>query len=105
MAYKIKNVVERLDTIAAEKAKFHFREGVVDKGDNSDAERRLTSSFVTEPEVYGRDEDKEKIIQLLLTNVNRHYDVWIYAIFGMGGIGKTTIVQLVYNARVETSLT
>ncbi|KAK9091168.1 hypothetical protein Sjap_024345 [Stephania japonica] len=97
MARKIKNVVERLDEIAAEKAKFHFREGVVDRGDNSDAERRLTSSFVIEPEVYGRNEDREKIIQLLLANVNRQDDVSIYAIFGMGGLGKTTLAQLVYN--------
>ncbi|KAK9091120.1 hypothetical protein Sjap_024297 [Stephania japonica] len=97
MAHKIKNVVERLDEIAAEKAKFHFREGVVDKGDNSDAERRLTSYFVIEPEVYGRNEDREKIIQLLLANVNRQDDVSIYAIFGMGGLGKTTLAQLVYS--------
>ncbi|KAK9105499.1 hypothetical protein Scep_022343 [Stephania cephalantha] len=97
MAHKIKNVVERLDEIAAEKAKFHFREGVMETEHVSDAERRHTSSFVTEPRVYGRDDDKEKIVQLLLANMNSQDDISIYAIFGMGGLGKTTLTQAVYN--------
>ena len=62
-----------------------------------DIERRQTGSVVIESEIYGRGEEKEKIIQVLLTDVSDQDNLAIYAVWGMGGLGKTTLAQLIYN--------
>ena len=41
---------------------------------------------MNESVIYGRDEEKEKIIEVLLTNVSVDQDnLAIYAVWGMGG--------------------
>ncbi|KAL1166634.1 hypothetical protein V6Z11_A06G209500 [Gossypium hirsutum] len=96
MAHKLKDAREKLDAIAEERSKFHLREGVAEAetGRNRD---RITSSLVNESEVIGRGDEKAEIVSMLLKNVNHHDDLSVNAICGMGGLGKTTIAQLVYN--------
>ncbi|KAL1060928.1 hypothetical protein V6Z11_1Z059200 [Gossypium hirsutum] len=96
MARKFKNVREKLDAIAGEKSKFHLREGV-GEAEIERNEDRKTSSLVKESEVLGRADEKEKIVSMLLCNESHHDDLSVYAICGMGGLGKTTIAQLVFN--------
>ncbi|XP_022771979.1 putative disease resistance protein RGA1 [Durio zibethinus] len=96
MARKFKTVREKLDAIAGEKNKFHLREGLGEV-EIQRREERQTSSLVIESEVYGRANEKEQIVSLLLNNLSHHDDLSVYAICGMGGLGKTTIAQLVYN--------
>ncbi|KAB2023367.1 hypothetical protein ES319_D06G013600v1, partial [Gossypium barbadense] len=96
MARKFKNVREKLDAIAGEKSKFHLREGV-GEAEIERNEDRQTSSLVKESEVLGRADEKEKIVSMILSNVSHHDDLSVYAICGMGGLGKTTIAQLVFN--------
>ncbi|KAG6697083.1 hypothetical protein I3842_09G181800 [Carya illinoinensis] len=55
---------------------------------------REIDSHVTESKVYGRMEDKAKIIEPLSLEKTR--DVSIIAIVGIGGLGKTTLAKLVY---------
>ncbi|GMN60498.1 hypothetical protein TIFTF001_029585 [Ficus carica] len=65
-ANKMKKIGDRLDQIANERMKFHLREVAVgERRDQAMRERRRTSSIITQPYVYGREEDKEKIFSSL----------------------------------------
>ena len=93
---KLKHIVERLDTTADERFKFHLRESSFSTvNDTLSSQSRLQSdSYLYESEVFGRDEDKEKIINCLM-NPTDPRDVSVIPIVGMGGLGKTTIAKLV----------
>jgi len=101
MAHKLKNVREKLDVIANENKKFELTTRVgdvaVDTYDGRHTSNILneSSSVVNESEIYGRGKEKEElIINILLANAD---DLPIYAIWGMGGLGKTTLAQMAYN--------
>ncbi|KAL4601071.1 hypothetical protein ACB092_11G245500 [Castanea dentata] len=95
MANKIKAVRERFDAIANEMNKFQLvvhplRTRVLTR------ERDQTYSFAYEEEVIGREEDKKVIVDLLL-DYDVQENVSFISIVGIGGLGKTTLTQYVYN--------
>ncbi|KAF2935912.1 hypothetical protein DAI22_04g265700 [Oryza sativa Japonica Group] len=55
---------------------------------------RLTTSVPIEPKVYGRDADKDRIIEMLINEGSS--DLLVIPIVGIGGIGKTTLARFVY---------
>ncbi|KAK4593726.1 hypothetical protein RGQ29_017722 [Quercus rubra] len=62
-----------------------------------------TGYFVDKSDVVGREDDKERITHMLLSNeFDKEGDVSVIPIIGMGGLGKTTLAQLVFN---ENSVT
>ncbi|XP_058185342.1 putative disease resistance protein RGA3 [Rhododendron vialii] len=100
MGNEIKGVNERLDKIVGERS-FHLREGLLEPEFRA-VEGRQTSSLVNELEIYGRNGEKEMIIEMLLDDLSDRNGVSVCAICGMGGLGKTTLAKLVYNdKRVE----
>ncbi|PKU83540.1 Putative disease resistance protein RGA1 [Dendrobium catenatum] len=97
IALRVKEINERLDEIAEVRSKFHLKEGVFR---SFKLERSITSeetgSFIKESEVYGREVDKEKIVEFLM-NTSVGDDIGVIGIVGLGGLGKTTLAGLVYN--------
>lgn len=64
---------------------------------NSDRRRRPTPSFVNDSEIVGRENDKLKIMDLLISPSWSNENLSTLSIVGMGGIGKTTVAQQIYN--------
>ncbi|CAJ2638998.1 unnamed protein product [Trifolium pratense] len=56
-----------------------------------------TRSLVDESSIYGRYHEKEEIIHFLVANSDNDNQVSIISILGLGGMGKTTLAQLVFN--------
>ena len=77
---------------------FRISSGVGSGLGNKVSEKRTEStSLVAEEVIYGRDEDKEKILNWLTSDSNNDKQLSIFAIVAMGGTGKTTLAQHVYN--------
>jgi Leucine-rich repeat (LRR) protein len=94
MAPKIKAMRERLHTIDADRQRFHLkvRPAETRVGGN----RGNTHSFVRAEAVIGRDDDKKAVIHRLLDS-NVEDNVSILPIVAIGGLGKTTLAQLIFN--------
>ncbi|XWS42774.1 hypothetical protein CRYUN_Cryun16bG0043200 [Craigia yunnanensis] len=95
VAREIKEISAKLNVISEEKDKFHLTE-------SSDGGRPQnlpqTTFFVDTKDVFGRDSDKERFIGQMLSNESdAEGNVSVIPIIGMGGIGKTTLAQLIFN--------
>ena len=95
MAHKIKNVRERVDAISGHKDKFNLAQGPEPRNIKIH-KRDMTHSFVDPSNVIGRDDDRKKIIRLLMNPDDRR-NVNVIPIVGLGGLGKTALAKLVYN--------
>ncbi|KAG1371055.1 disease resistance protein RGA2-like [Cocos nucifera] len=95
MGNQLKDIVEKIEEIANERNIFRF------KVKTPPQNKPQTHSYVVESEAVGRKKEKDEIVKLLLDHDTNH-NVAVLPIVGMGGLGKTTLAQLVYKEeRVE----
>ncbi|OMO57410.1 Disease resistance protein [Corchorus capsularis] len=101
MEPKLKKITRRLQEIAKQKNELQLKEGEISMAYYKD-QRLPTTSLVNQVNVFiGREKDKEAILKLLLvdqkSSTENEVPLALIPITGMGGIGKTTLAQLVYN--------
>ncbi|XP_058225838.1 putative disease resistance RPP13-like protein 1 [Rhododendron vialii] len=91
---KLERMIDILEDFKREKDVLGLREVA---GQNCSQTRLPTTSLVDESCIYGRENDKEEIMKLLLSDGESSKKIDVIPIVGMGGVGKTTLAQLVYN--------
>jgi hypothetical protein len=95
MGHRIKAVRAKLNKIAEDRKNFSLTECHIET-QFEHRRREDTYSFVPNEEVIGRDDEK-KAVKALLFDSNVKENVSIIPIVGIGGQGKTTLAQYVYN--------
>ncbi|CAM0145552.1 unnamed protein product [Urochloa decumbens] len=98
MGKKLRRIVQAIEVLVTEMNAFGFRH-------LQQAAPLLYQCRKTDPVIIdsdkdiisrSRDQEKSKIVGMLLDEAN-NMDLMVLPIVGMGGLGKTTFVQLIYN--------
>ncbi|GJN05130.1 hypothetical protein PR202_ga22735 [Eleusine coracana subsp. coracana] len=95
MGKKLRKIVQTIEVLVTEMNTFDFRQQAPPS-----KQWRKTDSIMVDFDKgivsRSRDEEKKKIIKILLGEAS-NMDLTVLPISGMGGLGKTTFVQLIYN--------
>ncbi|QHO26221.1 putative disease resistance RPP13-like protein 1 [Arachis hypogaea] len=93
IANRMEKIIDMVESIVKQKDTLGLRE--IPKENMS---WRITTSLVDRSNVYGREDDKAAIVNILLDDDDTgDDDISVIPIVGMAGIGKTVLAQLVYH--------
>uniref|UniRef100_A0A8R7QYT7 Disease resistance protein RGA3 n=1 Tax=Triticum urartu TaxID=4572 RepID=A0A8R7QYT7_TRIUA len=97
MSRKMKDALEMIDELVVEMNNFHF----LQHAKAPTIVQPQTHSHVNELQIVGRQDEKEQVVKILLNQSDNsnidNSDIMVLPVVGMGGIGKTTLAQLVHN--------
>ncbi|KAI3697378.1 hypothetical protein L6452_30356 [Arctium lappa] len=95
MSSKLDEITTKLHSLVDEKNILGLNVNV-ERSDRT-SRRSEETSLVDESIIVGREGDKEALLGILLVNEAYNQNVSIVCIVGLGGIGKTTLAQVLYN--------
>ncbi|XP_057744434.1 putative disease resistance protein At3g14460 isoform X2 [Arachis stenosperma] len=90
MVTKINEVVKRIEDLQKLKDSLSLKE--IPTGSSS---WKPPSTSLVKGNVFGRDGDQQALIKMI--NDNNDHNLSVISIVGMGGVGKTTLAQCLYN--------
>nr|CAB3476769.1 unnamed protein product [Digitaria exilis] len=96
MAHRLRSLRRKLDTVVAGRDRLGLIPWIYPPALPPAPPSQETISMVDESKTVGRTADKEKLMRLVLDAASDE-DVSVIPIVGFGGLGKTTLAQLVFN--------
>jgi len=96
---KMQKVLENLEFLSSQRGDLGLKTGRVvgSRLSNELPQKSQTTSLVVGTDIYGRDNDKKQIVDWLISDTNNSNQPSRLCIVGMGGLGKTTLAQHVFN--------